>query len=159
MERQLLTIYLSDHLSGATGAVQRLSAMASGYTDLAVHDDLVALAEQITQDRQALLDICKQVGVQPQRYKVVAGWLGETLGHLKFNGRIRSRSPLTPLVEIEAIEVGVVGKRNLWRTLGTHAKTLKLRDDYLAELHNRATAQLRIIERCHDELAQVAFSQ
>jgi hypothetical protein len=132
--------------------------MASGYTDLAVHDDLVALAEQITQDRQSLLDIFKQVGVQPQRYKVVAGRLGETLGRLKLNGRIRSRSPLTPLVEIEAIQAGVVGKRNLWQTLGTHAYTLKLRDDHLTELDNRAKAQLEVLEHCHAELARRAFS-
>lgn len=158
MERQLLTIYLSDHLSGATGAVRRLSQMASGYTDLSVHDDLVTLAEDVAQDRQALVGIMEQVGVRPQRYKLVAGRVGETVGRLKGNGRILSRSPLTPLVEIEAIRVGVVGKLSLWQTLGTHAESLGLEADHLAELHNRATSQLRVIERCHGELTQGAFS-
>lgn len=39
VQKQLLTIYLSDHLSGATGVVQRLSRMTSKYTELSVHDE------------------------------------------------------------------------------------------------------------------------
>ncbi len=157
MQKQLLTIYLSDHLAGATGAVQRLSQMASQYTDLSIHAELVTLTSQVEQDRAVLVDIIERVGIQPQRHKVVAGRFGEALGRLKRNGRVWSRSPLTPLVEIEAIRAGVTGKLSLWQSLAAHADTLRLDVNELADLRDRARSQLLVLEQCHAVLAQGAF--
>ncbi len=158
VQKQLLTIYLSDHLGGATGAVQRLSQMTSQYTDLSVHAELVTLTSQIKQDRAVLLDIIERVRVRPQRHKVVAGRFAETLGRLKMNGRVWSRSPLTPLVEIEAIQAGVAAKLSLWQTLDAHADTLGLDVDDLADLQDRARSQLLVLEQCHAGLAPGAFA-
>ncbi len=158
MQKQLLTIYLSDHLAGATGAVQRLSQMVSQHTDLDVHAELVTLASEVEQDRGVLLDIIERVGGRPQRLKLVAGRFGEVLGRLKLNGRVWSRSPLTPLVEIEAIQAGVTGKLSLWQSLGAHADTLGLDANDLADLQDRARTQLRVLEQCHAGLAPGAFT-
>ena len=158
VQKQLLTIYLSDHLAGATGAVQRLSRMYSQYTDLDMHAELVTLTSQIMQDRTVLLDIIERVGVRPQRLKLVAGRFGEVLGRLKRNGRVWSRSPLTPLVEIEAIHAGVAAKLSLWQSLGAHADTLGLGVDDLADLQDRARTQLLVLEQCHAGLAPGAFT-
>jgi len=158
VQKQLLTIYLSDHLAGATGAVQRLSRMTSQYTDLDMHAELVTLTSQIMQDRTVLLDIIERVGVRPQRLKLVAGRFGEVLGRLKRNGRVWSRSPLTPLVEIEAIHAGVAAKLSLWQSLGAHADTLGLGVDDLADLQDRARTQLLVLEQCHAGLAPGAFT-
>lgn len=65
MQKQLLTIYLSDHLAGATGAVQRLSQMTSQHTALDMHAELVTLASEVEQDRGVLLNIIERVGVRP----------------------------------------------------------------------------------------------
>lgn len=46
MDEKLLTIYLNDHMAGATGAVHRWERMVSSYTDLGVHPQLVDLAGQ-----------------------------------------------------------------------------------------------------------------
>lgn len=157
MRKQLLTIYLSDHLAGASGAVHRLSQMTQ-YTDLSVHADLVTLSSQIEQDRVALLQIIDGVGVQPQRSKVTMSRFGEALGRLKSNGRVWSRSPLTPLVEIEAIQAGVAAKLSLWQSLEAHADTLGLAVDDLADLQDRARSQARLLQQCHARLAPGAFS-
>lgn len=154
-----MAIYLSDHLSGATGAVNRLSMMADGYTDLSIHGDLQTLCEDVKHDRQALTDIMDRLGVRAQRHKVVAGQVGEALGRLKLNGRLRTRSPLTPVIELEVIQAGVTGKRSLWQTLGTHAEALGLDGGHLAELGDRASAQLQVLDRCHQQLAPGAFSE
>ncbi len=158
MQKQLLTIYLSDHLTGATGAVQRLSQMTSQHTDLDMHAELVTLTSQIKQDRAVLLDIIERVGVRPQRHKLVAGRFGEALGRVKRNGRVWSRSPLTPLVEIEAIQAGVAAKLSLWQSLGAHADTLGLDVDDLADLQDRARTQLLVLEQCHAGLTAGAFA-
>ena len=158
MQKHLLTIYLSDHLSGATGVVQRLSQMTSQDTDLSVHDQLVTLTSQITHERSVLQEMLKQVGVRPQRHKLLAARLAEAAGRLKLNGRVFSRSPLTPLLEIEAIRAGVTGKLSLWQTLAAHADTLGLDGHELAELERQAASQLLVLEQCHDVLARDAFA-
>jgi len=114
VDERLLRIYVDDHLVGATGAVNRLSRIASSYTDLSVHSEVVQLAEQVREDVVSLLDMARQLGVDRRRGAHALGRAGELAGRLKLNGRLRSRSPLTPLVEIEALRVGVLGKLSLW---------------------------------------------
>ncbi|MBI5088018.1 MAG: hypothetical protein HZB15_03885 [Actinobacteria bacterium] len=43
--------------------------------------------------------------------------VGEQLGLLKLNGRVVSRSPLSTIVELEALQMVVREKRSLWETL------------------------------------------
>ncbi|HEY5356166.1 MAG TPA: hypothetical protein VIJ82_00465 [Streptosporangiaceae bacterium] len=50
------------------------------------------------------------LGIPVRTYKVYAGWLAEKAGRLKFNGRLRARSPLSNLVELELLRLGVEGK-------------------------------------------------
>ncbi|MCY0922641.1 hypothetical protein OS965_31585, partial [Streptomyces sp. H27-G5] len=41
----------------------------------------------------------------------------DSIQDLKLNGRLISRSPLSDVLELEAIRVGVEGKKELWRAL------------------------------------------
>jgi hypothetical protein len=59
----------------------------------------------------------RRLGVRARGYKVAAGRAAELLGRLKPNGRVRDRSPLTDLVELDALLTGIAGKESLWRTL------------------------------------------
>ena len=49
--------------------------------------------------------------------KPAVAWIAEKAGRLKLNGQIRGYSPLSRLVELEGLEVGVTGKRSLWQAL------------------------------------------
>ena len=60
-------------------------------------------ADEIEDDRDALLAIMGELGVKPDRLKVAAGWTGEKLGRLKPNAQLRGYSPLSPLVELEGL--------------------------------------------------------
>ena len=42
---------------------------------------------------------------------------GELIGRLKANGRFRQRSPLSNVVELELLALGIMGKRKLWEAL------------------------------------------
>jgi hypothetical protein len=44
------------------------------------------------------------------RVKVYAGWAAEKAGPLRLNGRLLNPSPLSGLVELEAVRLGVEGK-------------------------------------------------
>jgi hypothetical protein len=113
----LLAIYLNDHLAGAT-AGRELARRAARSNRGSSHGAFLAdLAEQIDADRESLLEIMRLLNVRIDRVKVFGGWGVEKLGRLKFNGQLLGYSPLSRIVELEALSLGVHGKRALWRTL------------------------------------------
>ena len=59
-----------------------------------------------------------QLGVTPNPAKQAVAWAGEKAGRLKLNGELRGTSPLTPFVELEALSLGIEGKRLLWTGAG-----------------------------------------
>ncbi len=102
----LLGVYLNDHLAGATGGLalfRRATSSAQG----ASKAELAELTQQVTQDRQCLLALMHRLGVPVRHYKVATGWALEKAGRLKTNGYLLHRSPLSDLVELEALVLGV----------------------------------------------------
>jgi len=75
-----------------------------------------------------------------------AGRAAEKVGRLKLNGRLTGRSPLSPFVELEAVEVGVCGKLLLWQVLRDRRPPGAGVVD-LDELIRRAQRQLDEVER------------
>jgi hypothetical protein len=87
------------------------------------------------------------LGIPVRTYKVYAGWLAEKAGRLKFNGRLRARSPLSNLVELELLRLGVEGKAAGWRTLRVRAdKDARLDAGRLDALISRARRQADLLE-------------
>jgi hypothetical protein len=113
----LLGVYLNDHLAGATAGAELARRVAASQRDPAKRGVMRALADEIGEDRQALLEIMTALGVPARGYKVWAGWLAEKAGRLKLNGSLLARSPLSDLLELEMMRLGVEGKMAGWRTL------------------------------------------
>lgn len=155
----LLGIYLNDHLAGATAGVERARYLAEAERDTALAAALGPLADEIAQDRASLLEIMRRLDVPVRRYKVVAGHLAEKAGRLKSNGRLVRRSPLTPLVELELLRTGVMGKAALWETL-RHLAAEDGRLDFgeFDGLLERAHEQLRTLERLHMQQTGQTFA-
>jgi hypothetical protein len=146
--RDLLGIYLNDHLAGAiagTGLARRMAASAEPGTERAAV--LSRLAGEITADRAALLRIMTALGIPVRGYKVFAAWAGERAGRLKLNGRLVTRSPLSDLEETEMLRLGVDGKAAGWRTLrGLAERDGRLDAGRLDDLLARADRQSRELE-------------
>ena len=119
----MLSIYLNDHLGGATGGLELARRAAAAQRDTVNGPELASLAEEIAEDRQALLELMEALDVTVQHYKVGAGWLMEKVGRLKLNGHWVSRSPLSSLIELEGLLLGVTGKGALWRSLRVQAES------------------------------------
>jgi hypothetical protein len=153
---ELIGIYLNDHLAGATVGTELAHRIARHHDEVADTATLQRLAGEINADRRALLEIMGLLGVPVRRYKTAAAWLGERAGRLKFNGRLRTRSPLSSLEELELLRLGVEGKAAGWRTLRVLAETDKRLDPgRLDELIARARRQADLLE----ELRARAASQ
>lgn len=157
VDRRLLTLYLTHHLSAATGVVQRLDRMTEEYTDLAVHDEIAGLARQIRTERDRLDEMIAELGLEQRRHEQVLARAGELVGRLKLNGRFLSRSPLTPNVELELLSSGVIGKLSLWQTLQAHQDELGLDAAELEQRAQDARTQLDTVERCRAVVAPDAF--
>lgn len=154
---ELLAIYLNDHLAGATLGVElarRLRASNQGEPEFG--PALAELCAEIEADRETLKGVMDQLEVGQSKLKPLAAIVGERLGRLKLNGRLWGYSPLSRLDELELLQIGVAGKRRLWRALErTYADDLRRFD--FAALAERATEQLRRLETLHLRAAALAL--
>ncbi len=152
--RDLLAIYLNDHLAGSTGGLElaRRARRSNEGTELGAH--LATLAREIEEDRDELLAIMGRLGIGTDRVKVAAGWAAEKAGRLKLNGRITSHSPLSRLVEVEALLMGVHAKLAGWRALRqlTDAEP-RLDAEQLDRLSSRAERQIEELTARHRAIA------
>lgn len=154
---ELLAIYLNDHLAGATAGVELARRLrGSNEGDPEFGPVLAEVCAEVETDRETLKAVMDQLGVGQSRLKPLTAVLGERLGRLKLNGQWRGYSPLSRLDELELLQIGVVGKRRLWRALEqTHAGELSGFD--LNALAERATEQLRRLEALHLKAAALAL--
>ena len=75
---------------------------------------------------------------------------------MKLNGRLWGYSPLSRLDELELLQIGVAGKRRMWRAL-EHTHAGELPDFDFGGLAERATEQLRRLEALHLKAAALAL--
>jgi hypothetical protein len=153
-----LPIYLNDHLAGATVGVETARRAASENEGRPLGDPLAQLAREIEADRDELRSIMESLGVRIDPVKSAAAWAGEKVGRLKFNGQIRGYSPLSPVVELEALLLGVNAKVGLWQTLQDVAGGEERLDAArLAELERRGERQREEIGRLRRDAASQAL--
>ena len=154
---ELLAIYLNDHLAGATLGVELARRLrASNRDDPEFGPALAKLCAEIEADRETLKAVMDRLGVGQSKLKPLAAVLGERLGRLKLNGRLWGYSPLSRLDELELLQIGVAGKRRLWRAL-EHTHAGELSSFELGALAERATEQLRRLEALHLKAAALAL--
>ena len=84
--------------------------------------------------------------------------MGEKVARLKLNGQLRGYSPLSRVVELEALSVGVAGKLALWQSLSrSRASSERLSGFDLDHLSERARRQRSEIEDQRVRAAREAF--
>ncbi len=153
---ELLRIYLEDHVAGATAGAQRAARLAEAEAGSPDGPALATFATDVSTDRDALLTLLDVAGVEPSRLKTTMASVGEKLGALKLNGRLTERSPLTTLVELEAMQMAVRGKRSLWETLLDAMPATTGID--IGGLITRADDQLALLSDVHARRAQNVFA-
>ena len=154
----LLDIYLQDHLAGATFGCELAERCRRENERSKFGEPLAKLAGEIAADRETLIDVMGRVGAHRSNVKISAAWLAEKVRRLKPNGRPFSYTPLTRLLELESLVIGITGKRALWRALeqtGVHEAELGPVD--FAALGERAEEQLRTVEGLRLAAARLAF--
>lgn len=154
----LLATYLNDHLTGATAGARLARRIALAHRSAADGPVMFEVAKEVEDDRATLIAIMKDLGVSVNRAKVVAGRVGELVGRLKPNGHLLTRSPLSTLLELELMRLGVEGKQAGWLTLRTVAASdERLSSDRLDGLIARAEHQAQVLEGLRRKAAEAVF--
>lgn len=157
IDEQLLGLYLSDHLTGATAGLSRLERMAKDFTDTPVHSEIAGLAADIRRERDLLRQLLHDLGLRQRPHRQAAAWLAEHAGRLKLNGRLLSRSPMTLVLESELLRAAFLGKIGGWQTLEELAPQLGLERSTFTRLITEGRAQIEIMGRVHDHARTNAF--
>ena len=116
------------------------------------------MTTEIEEDRRTLQRIVAELGFRESRSKDAVAWIGEKVGRLKLNGQIRGYSPLSRVLELEALSVGVAGKLALWQSLqAVSALSERFPDCDLDRLSERARRQRTEIEEQRIAAARETF--
>jgi hypothetical protein len=153
-----LATYLNDHLGGSTSGLELARRAANENKGSELGAFLSSLAVEIEQDRETLKEIMAALGVREDRLKVAGGWLIEKVGRLKPNAQLTGYSPLSPLVELESLVLGIHGKLALWQALLQIAGPPPLDAPRLQQLAERAERQMTDVERHRREVARSALA-
>jgi hypothetical protein len=154
-----LAIYLNDHLAGSVVGTELAKRALEENRGSSFGEFLEWLVGQIREDRATLERLMDELGVSKSRFKRTLALALERVGRLKLNGQLTGYSPLSRLVELEGLALGVAGKRALWIALQEIAGTEpRLREFDFDLLRRRAEEQLTGLERHRIEAARLAFA-
>ena len=154
----LLAIYLNDHRAGAVAGVELAKRTLGNNRGTEYEAFLEQLLADIEEDQAALESIIERSDIPKSPVKPGIAWASEKVGRLKLNGAITGYSPLSRLIELEALRLGVQGKWCLWRSLReARPSGAAVAEDELDELIGRAEAQLEVVEEHRLKAAQTAL--
>lgn len=150
MNDEVLTGYLQHHWVASTASVALFRRVARSHADPDAAAEIRDLAVEVAADRESLRVVMESVDVRPSAVGGAAARLGEVLGRFKPNGRVLSRSPLTDVVELEALRLAATTKRAGFEVLRAAADEEPRLDAFaLDRLVERADEHLRTLERLH----------
>jgi hypothetical protein len=141
MDRKMIGIYLNDHLAGSVVG----SSLARRFERQNRGNDygrpIGEIAREIEEDQAALIEVMDRVGVRRKQMRLAIARVAEFGMRLKPNGKLIGYSPLSRVIELEGLTVGITGKLELWRSLGALENGSRVAGVYFERLAARAEDQ------------------
>ena len=121
MANDHLSTYLNDHLAGAVAALDLLARLEAAQAGTPAASALAELRADIAADRQKLEALMARLEIDESRSRKALAWIAERATHLKLRLDDSSDGALARLEALDALAVGVEGKRALWQALAAAA--------------------------------------
>ncbi len=152
-----LPIHLNDHLAFATGTIEVARRVASQYEGAELGGLAERLLPVLEEDRREIIGLLARTGARQDALKTGAAWAAEKAGRLKLNGELTGRSPLSPLVELTGLSLGIAASVLLWQELAMLAGELDLDAEAVRAAAQRAERAREEVERARPQVARSAL--
>jgi hypothetical protein len=153
-----LTSYLNDHLTGSVGALELLDRLIETYQGKPLERFFQDLREDVDQDQEQLKELMQKVGAEESAVRKAGAWIAEKLSRSKIELGDSSDAETGLFLALEALVLGITGKRSLWRALQSASRAVPelARLDY-SGLEKRAIEQCERVEARRLEIARTVF--
>jgi hypothetical protein len=153
-----LSDYLNDHLAGSVAALELLDRMIEACEGKSLERFLRQLRDDIHQDQEKLKELIEKLGVSESSVRKAGAWIAEKLSRPKLDLGEGSKEEIGVFLALEALLLGITGKRSLWRALQCASRTVPAlaRLDY-SGLEKRAIEQCEQVEARRLEIARFVF--
>jgi hypothetical protein len=159
VEHKFLSIYLNDHLAGSVVGSRLARRIAKKNRGNDYGAQVSKIAAEIEEDQQQLEEVMERAGVRTKRPRLALAWLAEKAMRLKPNGAVVGYSPLSRVLDLEGLPMGITGKLELWRSLDASRTGSDLQGIDLARLIERAEDQRDRVEDLRIRAAREALSE
>lgn len=112
-----LNVYLQQHWAAAAGGLDLARRVTRTHAGTDVEADLEAVSRDIAEDREALRALMASLDLERGTVGPVVARLAERVGRFKPNGHLLTRSPVSDVLELEALRGAVSAKRAGWDAL------------------------------------------
>ena len=158
MNAKHLTNYMKDHFAGSVAAVELLNHLISSHRGKTHEQFFIQLRKDVREDQEVLQGLLHDLGAGGGALRNTTAFLSEKFARIKLLLEDPAGTQLARLEKLEALALGIEGKRALWRALLAVAEDIPaLRKVDLARLDQRADDQHQRIETRRIEAARVAF--
>ena len=159
MSAKHLTTYLKDHFAGSVAALELLDHLISSHRAKSQEQFFVRLRQEVNEDQEVLQKILYALGADDSALRNATAFFGEKLARVKLKIEDHTGGQLARLEKLEALALGIEGKRALWRVLIAVAEEIPaLRNMDLARMDQRADDQRKRVEIRRIEAAHEAFA-
>lgn len=158
MANEHLATYLNDHLAGSVVAVELMENLEAAYAETPIANFVNDIRSEVEADQRELQQLMNRLEISESRTRQVSAWLTEKLTELKLRLDDSARGNLRLLESLEALSLGIEGKKSLWLALAAAAEIspqLRLAD--YKHLQERAEDQRSRVELKRIEIAKVAL--
>ncbi|KAA0918231.1 hypothetical protein [Dietzia sp. ANT_WB102] len=145
MATEMLHTYMQDHHAGAAAGLDLFRRVAESHSDPHVRDAVGRIRDETVEDLKVLEELMTLAGTAPSLLKDLPAKASEKLVQFKPNRRFAERSPLSDLIELEALTLAVTGKKMGFRALLEIGDT-RLPTPTLQNLVERAEHHARVLE-------------
>jgi len=158
MANDHLATYLNDHLAGSVVALELLEHLEETYTESSLSDFFKQLRADIVADRNELSRLMELLHISESRTRKASAWVAEKMTELKLRLDDSQGGPLFLFESLEALSLGIEGKRGLWIALIAAAeKSPALRIMDYERLKQRAEEQRGRVEKVRVDTAKEAL--
>ena len=117
MAHEHLTTYLNDHLAGSVVALELLDHLQATHAGSELGTFFKQLSSDIAADRDELQGLMERLEISESRTRKASAWFTEKLTELKLRLDDPKDRSLRLFESLEALSLGIEGKRSLWIAL------------------------------------------